>query len=380
MRVALAKAAETRRSFNESAHEYINALERTPPPRSDAADSEVESVAGAGAGAEAAKTADDSGASKGGDAASEATPGSDSAAAATGGGASAAPSEEGGGQAQSERKAAEAEEGESVGELVEAVLRLTQLMPQLDPRGGDAAAAVVLERLYSMRELLSVEQCADVRLQLVTALRSKAATLPDVEKEEDEAAWTEKMGLLASADLYVRRCLEESPNQTNLLDLRARLALERKRPRLAIESWQSALAIEPEDSRGYTNLGTAFREAGNLTGAAAAYTKATELAPELSIAHFNLGVTHRDLGNYRSVRGPHNPMVLPPWSLPPHLRAIPTFYHLTLSCPSRLHQQCGARIVRDGGRQRPPPPQPRDAAAPGERERDASRWGRRGGR
>ena len=46
----------------------------------------------------------------------------------------------------------------------------------------------------------------------------------------------------------------------------------------------------------YTNLGSAYRRQGNLDGAIEAYQKAIELDPDDAEAYFNLGVAYRNQG------------------------------------------------------------------------------------
>lgn len=65
----------------------------------------------------------------------------------------------------------------------------------------------------------------------------------------------------------------------------------------AIESYEKGLIINPQDARGYFNLGTALRDNGALAEAVNSYKKAISLFPNYTDAHNNLGETLRDLGD-----------------------------------------------------------------------------------
>jgi uncharacterized protein (TIGR02466 family) len=57
------------------------------------------------------------------------------------------------------------------------------------------------------------------------------------------------------------------------------------------------LSINPQDARGYFNLGTALRDKGALSDAINSYRKAITLFPNYTDAHNNLGETLRDQGD-----------------------------------------------------------------------------------
>src|SRR5262249_5858862 len=63
-----------------------------------------------------------------------------------------------------------------------------------------------------------------------------------------------------------------------------------KRPGEAVGYYPAALALRPEASVAYTNLGVALSAQGDVAGALACYRKALELGPKSVLARYNLGV------------------------------------------------------------------------------------------
>ena len=69
------------------------------------------------------------------------------------------------------------------------------------------------------------------------------------------------------------------------------------RLKAAFASYQRSLALRPDHSDVYSNLGNALRELGRLNDAAANHQQAVRLSPGSAQAIYNLGLILRDLGH-----------------------------------------------------------------------------------
>jgi Flp pilus assembly protein TadD len=65
----------------------------------------------------------------------------------------------------------------------------------------------------------------------------------------------------------------------------------------AIQMYQEALKLDPDDPIALTGLGAAFDEAGELENAVDCYKKALKVDPDNVIAHSGLGVAYEKQGN-----------------------------------------------------------------------------------
>jgi tetratricopeptide (TPR) repeat protein len=74
-------------------------------------------------------------------------------------------------------------------------------------------------------------------------------------------------------------------------------ALRTAKPEDAVGYYRAALALRPETSVVYNNLGNALVRKRDLTGAIAAYHRAIAIDPEYAHAHYNLGVVLKDKGD-----------------------------------------------------------------------------------
>jgi tetratricopeptide (TPR) repeat protein len=64
----------------------------------------------------------------------------------------------------------------------------------------------------------------------------------------------------------------------------------------AVNAYQEAVALSPQDAEAHSNLGVTLQELGRLDEAEASYTQAIALKPDYAEAHYNLGVTLQELG------------------------------------------------------------------------------------
>jgi Flp pilus assembly protein TadD len=65
----------------------------------------------------------------------------------------------------------------------------------------------------------------------------------------------------------------------------------------AIQMYQEALKLDPDDPTALTGLGAAFDEAGELENSVDCYKKALKVDPDNVIAHTGLGVAYEKQGN-----------------------------------------------------------------------------------
>jgi tetratricopeptide (TPR) repeat protein len=78
----------------------------------------------------------------------------------------------------------------------------------------------------------------------------------------------------------------------------AAIAARREQFDVAEKWFEAALALAPEDSANWFNLGFVRERAGDPTGAVAAFGEATRLAPRQDRAWFGLGLAHARLGRH----------------------------------------------------------------------------------
>ena len=64
----------------------------------------------------------------------------------------------------------------------------------------------------------------------------------------------------------------------------------------AIEAFNKALALDPDDADVYNNMGNALKEQGKLEEAIEAYNKALSIKPEYTDAHYNMGIALKEQG------------------------------------------------------------------------------------
>jgi len=96
-------------------------------------------------------------------------------------------------------------------------------------------------------------------------------------------------GRLLEAEPLYRQYLEQAPAHAAALHLFGVLAHQTKRPEMAIEYIQRAVALEPGAWAYHSNLGNALSAAGQADTAIASYRVAIELKPDAIDPRVNLG-------------------------------------------------------------------------------------------
>jgi len=79
---------------------------------------------------------------------------------------------------------------------------------------------------------------------------------------------------------------------------------------MAVDAYQQALRLNPDDATSWNSLGEAYSQLGQLTTAAEANQQAVRLNPENAIVWYNLGVAYAEMGRrdqvmevYRKLKG-----------------------------------------------------------------------------
>jgi serine/threonine-protein kinase len=98
--------------------------------------------------------------------------------------------------------------------------------------------------------------------------------------------------------------------------------------------YRGALALRPQASAGYNNLGKVLKDMGRLDEAIACFHKAIELDPRYAVAHTNLGVALRDTGRLDEAIGQHEQA----FRLEPKLAPVHTNLGIALYDKRRLDE------------------------------------------
>ena len=152
--------------------------------------------------------------------------------------------------------------------------RLAELQARLE--AGDAASARgIADALLATPSL----DRADRMLALM--LRSRAHEL---------------LRNLAAAIADVEGALALNPNDARGYNELGILCADERQLDRAIEAFTRATTLDPRYARAWNNLGTALRDAGRAADAQSAFSHATKADPRYPLAWANLGVANRDLG------------------------------------------------------------------------------------
>src|SRR5437762_998249 len=96
-------------------------------------------------------------------------------------------------------------------------------------------------------------------------------------------------GRLQQAEMLYRQILQVEPDNADALHLLGLLAQQVGQAAVAIDLMLRAIALKPSIPYFHNNLGNAYRDAGRLEEAAAAYRRSTELDPRYPLGFSNLG-------------------------------------------------------------------------------------------
>ncbi len=102
------------------------------------------------------------------------------------------------------------------------------------------------------------------------------------------AAHLHQAGQLSQAEQIYRQILHTHPWQSDALHLLGLVALQRGRPKSAIEYLSAALVPQPAHPNYYNSLGSALRAIGRLSEAQICFERAVGLSPDHALAHDNL--------------------------------------------------------------------------------------------
>ncbi|MDC3340478.1 tetratricopeptide repeat protein [Planktomarina temperata] len=90
--------------------------------------------------------------------------------------------------------------------------------------------------------------------------------------------------------------VQQFPNSAILLGIHGAALKDLLRLDESIEVYKRALAIKPDYTDAYYNMGAAFQNQGNLEEAVEAYNKALNIKPDYVEAHYNKGIALKDQG------------------------------------------------------------------------------------
>ena len=115
----------------------------------------------------------------------------------------------------------------------------------------------------------------------------------------ERAANIEERDPVAAIDAY-RRSLALCPDSTEAWINLGRLFAETGDAVAAHDCFRSALERDPDEATAYYNLGVLAQDAGKEADAIAAYRRALELDPQLAEAHYNLATLFDQSGDSRA--------------------------------------------------------------------------------
>ncbi|HYM32019.1 MAG TPA: tetratricopeptide repeat protein [Candidatus Cybelea sp.] len=107
-----------------------------------------------------------------------------------------------------------------------------------------------------------------------------------------------RAGQIGEAETLYRRALEQDPRNADALHLLGVIALERGRPKEAVELIGKAVQIAPNFAGGHGNLANALRAAGRTDEAMAHFARALSLQPGNPEFLSNLGAALLDQGRF----------------------------------------------------------------------------------
>ncbi len=106
-----------------------------------------------------------------------------------------------------------------------------------------------------------------------------------------------EINAFALAEPYIRKILEIEPGNAEALNLLGVITNITSRHEEAVGHFQEALRRDSNQAVFFSNLGTAFRNTGDMRRAIMAFEKAAELSPNTLSTLNNLGVLYRETGD-----------------------------------------------------------------------------------
>jgi predicted O-linked N-acetylglucosamine transferase (SPINDLY family) len=104
-------------------------------------------------------------------------------------------------------------------------------------------------------------------------------------------------GQLAEAERFYRQVLEGDPKHANAMYLLGVITLQSGRTEIAVELFQRATVLNPDNAAYHSNLGEALRRLRRFPEAVDAYLVSMSLKPDLAEPAFNLGLLLREIGD-----------------------------------------------------------------------------------
>ena len=107
-------------------------------------------------------------------------------------------------------------------------------------------------------------------------------------------------GKLQQALSVTRQLLEKFPNSVILCNISGASSAGLMQFDEAIKSYKKALAIKPDYTEAYYNMGIALRNKGDIEAAIDSYKKALEIKPDYFEVYFNMGNILKDTGDFEA--------------------------------------------------------------------------------
>ena len=104
----------------------------------------------------------------------------------------------------------------------------------------------------------------------------------------------------------ISQLMQQFPNSVSLHNILGSVNKGLGKSYAAIEAYNKALALEPDNAGPYYNKGNALKEQGKIEEAIVAYRKAITLKPDYAVAHSNLGIALQDQGKLEDAIASYN--------------------------------------------------------------------------
>ena len=186
-----------------------------------------------------------------------------------------------------------------LGQADRAYKQATRLNPNRDP-----SAILGLGKVYARQErwdeaITAVEKAIEIQIDNTEAHYQLAQIyIKRGEKQKAASAMAffkvlrQTDPLLKEAEAWVKRNPDDARGYNNL----GIVYLARHRPEDAIANYQHAISLAPDLATAHYNLGHAYHKQGKMDLAIAAYKQALTIDPTLAIAHNNVAVCYIESG------------------------------------------------------------------------------------